>query len=532
MEQAQAIRDLWRVFRRRFAILAGVALLGAAISMFVAYLLPPVYESSAKILVESQQIPTELARSTVTASAAERLQLIEQRLMTRDNLFNMIEELGLFSARDDLTLSEKIGLVRDATKIKAIAVSGKRQRRNDTSISAFTISVSFNDPGDAARIANEFVTTVLDQNLRARTERASETLGFFEQEEDRLSGALATLESEITIYKRDNEAALPDSLEFRRSELSRLAQTDQELDRRILELEEERGTLEATLEMSGGTAAPDAALSAEEREIRRLEALLTQKRALFSENHREVRTLKAQIAALEATLPTTTNEDGTTTAQSIQEMGMRRQIDLLGTQITLLKDQKAAIDERRTALELSIQQTPNIEMTINGLYRRHAEIQEQLSTIVRKRVEAETGERLEMNQQAERFEVIENPVVAEKPVSPNRRKILMLGSGVSMALAVALAFLIEIMNPAIRSAAQMERMLDLRPVATIPYIQTAGERRRRRFWLTTVVLLLVAGLPALLFAIDQYYLPLELLGVRIVERTGLDEIIRIIEARL
>ena len=59
----------------------------------MAYKLPPVYLSTALILVESQQIPSELARSTVTTSAADRLELIEQRLMTRENLLEIIERL-------------------------------------------------------------------------------------------------------------------------------------------------------------------------------------------------------------------------------------------------------------------------------------------------------------------------------------------------------------------------------------------------------------------------------------------------------
>ncbi|MEM7668400.1 MAG: lipopolysaccharide biosynthesis, partial [Pseudomonadota bacterium] len=174
----------------------------------------------------------------------------------------------------------------------------------------------------------------------------------------------------------------------------------------------------------------------------------------------------------------------------------------------------------------------NVEMTLGSYFRQREDLQTQLANVVKKRAEAQTGERLEINQQAERFEVIENALVADNPISPNRKKIVAFGSAASLGLAAAIAFLLELLNPAIRTAAQLERKLDLRPVVTIPYIQTRSERRRKRAALIATLLIVGVGVPAVLAAIDQYYLPLELVGVKIAERTGLDEVIRILEQRL
>ncbi|MEM7236482.1 MAG: Wzz/FepE/Etk N-terminal domain-containing protein, partial [Pseudomonadota bacterium] len=451
MDQVSALRELWSMFRRRFPILLVIGALGAACSAFIAYILPPVYQSQARILVESQQIPTELARSTVTASASERLQLIQQRLMTRDNLLRLIDDLGLFADRPDLTLSEKIGLIRQATEIKPVELVVDRRRRRFSAgqISAFTITITFNNAAEAAKIANEFVTTVLDQNLRARTERASETLTFFEQEEERISGALNSLEVDITTYKGENELALPENLEFNRNEVARLATTDLEIDRKLLELEEESAGLESTLkQLEASNGSSSERQSPEEQQLRQLQNMMVQKRAVFAEGHREIRALKAQIAALEASLPKVVNEDGETTdIRDLQKANIQRQRDLLGTQITLLRDQKAQLQERTLQLQSSIQQTPNVEMTLGSYFRQREDLQTQLANVVKKRAEAQTGERLEINQQAERFEVIENALVADNPISPNRKKIVAFGSAASLGLAAAIAFLLELLNP-------------------------------------------------------------------------------------
>ena len=59
----------WELLKRRFFYFLIPFVLVAAIGAGVALVLPPTYLSEGKILVQSQQIPTELVRSTVTSAA-------------------------------------------------------------------------------------------------------------------------------------------------------------------------------------------------------------------------------------------------------------------------------------------------------------------------------------------------------------------------------------------------------------------------------------------------------------------------------
>src|SRR5690625_1285522 len=95
-----------RAIVRRLWLVLLIFVVGSGLAVSSAYLLPPVFESSAKILVESQQIPQDLAQSTVPQGAAERLTLIEQRLMTRDNLLDLVRRLDLFPEYTHLSPSE------------------------------------------------------------------------------------------------------------------------------------------------------------------------------------------------------------------------------------------------------------------------------------------------------------------------------------------------------------------------------------------------------------------------------------------
>jgi polysaccharide chain length determinant protein (PEP-CTERM system associated) len=528
--QAEMLVELWRMFLRRFWILAGIGLIGVLGAGFIAYVLPPVYEAQARILVESQQIPSDLAQSTVTVPAAERLQLIQQRLMTRENLLRVIQDLGLFRDRPDLSVSEKIEQLRLATTIRPITIGDPRARRGNVEISAFTITVAFPSARDAARITNEFVTTVLEQNIRNRSQRASETLEFFRKEEQRLAEALADIEERIVAFKDENQTVLPDSLDFRRQEAARLEQRDQAIDQSLIQIEQQRLGLQTSLAQVA--AAPPPARSPEEQQIQQLEATLAQKRAIYSDSNPAIRSLRAQIAVLRANLPARAVNDDVLDPKEAQMASIRRQMELLETQVALLQEQKSSLVERKARLEESIRRTPEVEVALNALYRRQTALQAQYGEIVRKRTEAETGEKLEVNQQAERFEVVENAVAAEEPVSPDRMKIVVLGSGFSLALALGIAFLVEMLRPAIRSTAQMERKLELRPVVAIPRIRTQSERRRRVGYAVLFLLLIGGGIPAALYLVDEHYMPLELVGTKIAEKTGLGETIRIIENRL
>src|SRR4051794_11428119 len=118
MESQFDLQAYLSILRRRYLYLIIPALLIAVASVAFAYVMPPVYKASATILVESQQIPTDLAASTVTAAASERIRVIEQRLMTRDNLLQVAQKFRLYQ-KDGASPSPSaiVGSMRAAASI-------------------------------------------------------------------------------------------------------------------------------------------------------------------------------------------------------------------------------------------------------------------------------------------------------------------------------------------------------------------------------------------------------------------------------
>ncbi|MDU8910813.1 GumC family protein [Aestuariicoccus sp. MJ-SS9] len=185
---------------------------------------------------------------------------------------------------------------------------------------------------------------------------------------------------------------------------------------------------------------------------------------------------------------------------SLEGDSSRARQEVLERRIGLLQEQKALIARRIAAIEASIRAAPEVERDLNALERQLDQLQEQYGVITRRKAEAEMGQMLEDRQQMDRFEVLETALVPENPVSRSRKQIALLGGVASVMAGLFLAAVLELMNPTIRSAAQMERMLGIQPVVAIPPIRTARDRRKRGLkWLAGL-----AALAALIWAGMRY----------------------------
>ena len=96
-EYELTINDYLAIIKDRALLLGLSGVLILAASVAVAISIPPVYESSGTILVESQQISPDLIAANNNSYADERIEVIRQRVMTRENLLRIIDKYNLFT---------------------------------------------------------------------------------------------------------------------------------------------------------------------------------------------------------------------------------------------------------------------------------------------------------------------------------------------------------------------------------------------------------------------------------------------------
>ena len=119
----------------------------------VVMLLPAKYQSSATILIEGQEVPQELVRSTVTGFVEERLQAIMQVVLNRTNLMSIIDRVGLYKdERKTMTSEALVEMMREnisMTPIKADVASNTG--RPATATIAFSIAFEGKNPTQVLR---------------------------------------------------------------------------------------------------------------------------------------------------------------------------------------------------------------------------------------------------------------------------------------------------------------------------------------------------------------------------------------------
>lgn len=261
------IKRRWLFFVVPFALIAAAGT--AAVLIW-----PPTYLSEGKILVQSQQIPTELVRPTVTSAAQERIQVIQQRTMTRDNLIAIADKFQLFPEKRTLmSVTELVELMKKSTKIAPVdpMLDFKQRTRAENPTIVFSVGFEYGDPAVAARVANELMTRILNEDLRDRTSRATDTSRFLSREVQRLQTENAALDAKI-----------------------------------------------AQLRIAQGKPATTSGQDQPTSTLAQLKAELIQKSALYSDKHPMIQSLKRQIQAMESVAQgpaqTSTGNDAAVTA--------------------------------------------------------------------------------------------------------------------------------------------------------------------------------------------------------------------------
>ena len=138
-----------------------------------------------------------------------------------------------------------------------------------------------------------------------------------------------------------------------------------------------------------------------------------------------------------------------------------RQSQILGQQIAL-------VTERIATIEASVRAAPEVERIFTLMARQLDQLQSEYGLITTRRTEAAMTQQLESQDQFERFEVLETALVPQYAVSSGKRKLAMAGGVASVIGAVALAFLLDLLSPVLRTSRHVERELDIRPVVIIP----------------------------------------------------------------
>jgi polysaccharide biosynthesis transport protein len=523
-EYQLGLQDYLFILKQRSLLLVSTFAGVFAVALALALLYPPVYQASGTVMVESQQIPNELVQTSVTGVAEERIEVIQQRVMTRENLLRIIEKYKLFKdMRTSYTPSELIDEMRSLIVVEFVDAKVQGKQKGSAAI-VFKLSFEHRDPKLAYEVANELVTLFLNENSKVRTERAAQTTEFLAQEGDKLKVELEALENRIAAYKQEHGNAVPENMNMLMSSIQRTESELREIDREYRAVQEELRFLNLELASAragtGVGSAPGGALSPAQ-ELERTRAEYARLSSLYTPNHPDVRAAKRKIEQLEKSIASP--EGGTSTARTSGDPSVDRvegRIASAKARAGVLAQQQGALRAKLNSMEREVLKAPQVERGLSSLERDHQNAEKKYDEIRAKQRTAQVSESLEGDKKAERFTLLEPPVMPDSPIKPNRKKLIVLGFFVAMAAACGSVILLENISGGVRGIEALESITPVPLLAVIPYIQVGEEVAKRERLIKRALIAAGAFLLIMLLALHIFYLPLDILVMKALGRLG------------
>ncbi|HHJ21103.1 MAG TPA: hypothetical protein ENJ84_14950 [Gammaproteobacteria bacterium] len=519
-QQGKTLIDYLDVLRKEYKLFLVPFVLILFIGSLFALTLPSIYRSVGVILVESQQIPDELVRSTITSYADERIQIIRQIVMTRDNLLGIIEKYNLYEKyrKAGANDTELLDRFKKNIFIELRRGQGPARNRRHNSIT-FSVAFEHTDRRIAQQVTNELVTLFLRENLKNRTRRATETTEFLSSEAEKLRRKINIIEQQVAEFKQKNERSLPENLDLNNQMLERAQTSLNELEREIKAQQEQISYLEVQLATLENTAPEDGDTPLTPRQQLALSRSqynrLSQR---YGPQHPDLLKLKRQINELERQIQNIDSNETMLDSENPAVLLIQAKIRSSKERIDSLNTQRNTLQIRISELQQRILQTPQVERALKALERDYESLLSKYDDLMNKATEARLSKSMEEQSKAERFTLIESPNFPEEPVRPNRKKLLMLSFILATGIGLGIVYAKDEIRGGIRNVRQLTRLTKTVPLVSIGYIDNNQDEINRWKHLRNSIIGLIA-LVILIFSLIHYaYKPL-------------DEIIMIIRSR-
>jgi len=250
---------------------------------------------------------------------------------------------------------------------------------------------------------------------------------------------------------------------------------------------------------------------AADNEVAVLRDKLREARERYSVNHPDVLRLQKSIAALEqstlssapgssvvAPKVTTIAADSSNRPNNPAYLQLLSTLDQMQSETRRLLSSRDEMRKRQLVYIARLESAPNVQREYLDLSRDYDNAIRKYRDIKGKELEAQVAEELEKDRKGERFSLLEPAQLPEKPFSPDRMAIMLIGVALSLGGGVGAGAMREALDFSIKGPRDLARKVALPILAQVPYLPSAedAERRRLRLWLMIGAALLAIALMA------------------------------------
>ncbi len=516
--------DYLKILKRRAWALILPFVLVVFISVVVALMLPAVYKSTANILIEQREIPEKYVTSSMTTFAEQRIQSINQRVLTSSRLLELIKQFDLYpELRKKKTIDEVIAKMQNEVVLQPVnvEVTDKKSGRTASATIAFTLSYEGENPKKVQQVANTITSLFLKEDLKVRKDQASSTSEFLKAEKDRILAQVAEYEKLLSDFKQKNVNSLPEMFQVNMQALNSTQRNIEQTKENLRSLKEKEGELTEQLAntLKDYESTQIGQKDDDERRLESLKMELINLKTKFSDLYPDVKKIKHEIIDLEEKVKTSKeNKDEDDMIKNPAYVTLSSRLAGLHSDIDSVKISLKDLSKKETQYEFRLSATPAVEEKYNALLAERSVLKIKFADLQAKMMEADVAQVLESKQKGERFTLIEAARLPEKPFKPNRLAIVLIGIVLGLGAGVGIASIVEFSDSSFRDEATLARETGYPVLTEIPVIVTKDDIAKKRVKRIGILVGILSSIIICLFLFDNFVMDFDVLFAKISRR--------------
>jgi polysaccharide chain length determinant protein (PEP-CTERM system associated) len=477
--------------------------------------LPNLYRSDTLILVVPQRVPENYVKSTVTTRIEDRLQSIQQQILSRTRLERIIQDFNLYADARKTSIMEDV-VDRMRTNISVQVVKGD----------AFRVSFTSDEARTAMRVCERVASLFIEENLRDREVLAEGTNQFLEAQLEDARRRLIETERKVEEYKRTYSGELP---EQREANMQGLHNAEMQLQSLTEAMNRDRDRRLVVERLIADAESPDPVLippppvptgpppqlgpdglpvgATAAQQLETAQATLQQMQTRLTPQHPDIVRLKRIVAELQKkadieALAKPVSSPGTPTVSPAERLKrnriaeMKAELEKIDKQIAARVELEQRLHATVATYQKRIEAAAGRQSELTELSRDYQTLQTTYQNLLSKKEDSKVAANLERRQIGEQFKILDPARLPERPTSPNRPQLQSMGLAAGIGFGIALMVLIEYLDKTLKSEADVTAALNLLVLATVPILPEIGSRvarRRKLIAISATVLFTVAA---------------------------------------
>ena len=482
------------VLRRRWFVIIPFFLALIA-GIYLAVALPKKYQAETLILIEPQRVPDSYVKGVISRDLGTQVSAITEMIMSRTNLFKIIEVFNLFSGPEysRMFLDEKIDAMRKRTKVDI--VYNKKDR--GVAVDAFKIAYEGGEPLKVMRVVNAMAALVIEQNVKLRESQAVGTVEFLDQELVKVRRNLEEVETALKDFRETHMGELPGQLASNLMVLERLQQQLSDKQKSLRDEKNRLSSLENQIQFAREQSAMTVTAPAlpENKEPTTLEGLkqqLADFKIRYTPQHPDVIRLQRKIEELEKQSPppsATSADDGSSRpvgGSGLPVTGRGVAFDLIAQrnkatkEIVDIRQEISDLQDQIAVYQRRVEDTPKLEQELLSLNRDYDNTKNTYEKFLARKQEAEISANMERQQKGEQFRIVDAARLPDKPKSPDMRKLFLICVMAGLGLGVVPIFLLDFLDKSVKKLENVPKKLGIPLLVAVPNIDHPRDVRKRR----------------------------------------------------